>query len=71
MYSVEESAKYMTSYMDLFEKVLTYLVTNPPEDDENSKPPLLSAQPLSPMLGIHIIMPVHIGYIFCAHMYVL
>ena len=53
--SVEESARDLTSFMNLFEKVLPRLLTPSYEEDneENTTPPLLTTQPLTPVLGTH------------------
>ena len=51
--SVEESARSLTCFMDLFEKVLVHLFSHSADDDENSTPPLIPMFPLTPVLGIN------------------
>ena len=50
--SVEEAGRSLTKFMDLFEKDLVNLLSPTLEDDENSKPPLISTFPVSPVLGM-------------------
>jgi hypothetical protein len=58
--SVEETGRSLTRFMDLFEKDLVHLLSPPLEDDENSKPPLISTFPVSPVLGMdmYVCIPV-------------
>ena len=42
----------LNSFIDLFEKVLDQLLSYSAEDDENSKPPLISMSPHPPVLGM-------------------